>query len=77
MDPNLGTITFGTGPRSCPSDGEAALIFARHVDLGGHFIGTANFGGQMGHPEVLLRQSAGGLRERLPLPTKCSMTTRP
>lgn len=74
----LGTMTFGTGPGAWgSSDEEARQIVDQYIDLGGNFIDTANFYGQMGQSEVLLGQLVKDQRERLVLSTKYSLTTRP
>ncbi len=75
---SLGTMTFGVSTDSWgTSNEEAAKQLDHYMELGGNFVDTANFYGNMGGSEKVLGDLIKGRRERLVISTKYSITMSP
>jgi aryl-alcohol dehydrogenase-like predicted oxidoreductase len=72
----LGTLTFGNDWGWGSERDEARQIFDAYLDRGGNFIDTANQYTN-GTSERLVGEFANGLRDRLVIATKYSLSTRP
>jgi aryl-alcohol dehydrogenase-like predicted oxidoreductase len=72
----LGTMTFGADWGWGSEKDEARQIFDAYLDRGGNFIDTANQYTD-GTSEQLVGEFATGIRERLVIATKYTLTTRP
>src|SRR6202023_1378540 len=72
----LGTMTFGSDWGWGADATEARRIFDVYVDRGGNFIDTANQYTN-GTAERFVGEFANGLRDRLVIATKYSLSTRP
>jgi aryl-alcohol dehydrogenase-like predicted oxidoreductase len=72
----LGTLTFGTESGWGAEKDEARKIFDAYLDRGGNFVDTAgNY--TDGTSEQFVGEFAAGIRDRLVIATKYTMTTRP
>jgi len=72
----LGTLTFGADWGWGSEPNEARQIFDAYLDRGGNFIDTANQYTN-GTSERLVGEFANGLRDRLVIATKYTLSTRP
>jgi aryl-alcohol dehydrogenase-like predicted oxidoreductase len=72
----LGTLTFGADWGWGSEKDEARQIFDAYLDRGGNFIDTAN-NYTNGTSERLVGEFANGLRDRLVIATKYTLSTRP
>jgi aryl-alcohol dehydrogenase-like predicted oxidoreductase len=72
----LGTMTFGADWGWGSEKDEARQIFDAYLDRGGNFIDTANQYTN-GTSERLVGEFADGLRDRLVIATKYTLSTRP
>ncbi len=72
----LGTLTFGADWGWGSEKDEARQIFDAYLDRGGNFIDTANHYTN-GTSEQLVGEFANGLRDRLVIATKYTLSTRP
>src|SRR5882757_3833993 len=72
----LGALTFGADWGWGSERDEARQIFDAYLDRGGNFIDTANHYTN-GTSERLVGELANGLRERLVIATKYTLSTRP
>jgi aryl-alcohol dehydrogenase-like predicted oxidoreductase len=72
----LGTMTFGADWGWGSEKDEARQIFDAYLDRGGNFIDTANQYTN-GTSERLVGEFANGLRDRLVIATKYTLTTHP
>ena len=72
----LGALTFGNDWGWGSERDEARQIFDAYLDRGGNFIDTANQYTN-GTSERLVGEFANGLRDRLVIATKYSLSTRP
>src|SRR5258708_20164862 len=72
----LGALTFGADWGWGSERDEARQIFETYLDRGGNFIDTANQYTN-GTSERLVGEFANGLRDRLVIATKYTLSTRP
>jgi len=72
----LGTLTFGPDWGWGSTKEEAQQIFDTYVDRGGNFIDTAD-SYTNGTSELLVGEFANGLRDRLVIATKYTLSTQP
>jgi aryl-alcohol dehydrogenase-like predicted oxidoreductase len=72
----LGTLTFGADWGWGSERDEARQVFDAYLDRGGNFIDTANQYTN-GTSERLVGEFANGLRDRLVIATKYTLSTRP
>ena len=72
----LGTLTFGADWGWGSERDDARQIFDAYLDRGGNFIDTANQYTN-GTSERLVGEFANGLRDRLVIATKYTLSTRP
>ena len=73
---SLGTMTFGIPASWGTSDAEADQMLKCYMERGGNFVDTANFYGS-GGSERVLGKLIKGVRDRLVISTKYSLTMAP